>query len=170
MSLESNPLRDAWAAWLPGALPHLEAENYAEVMPSLPKPEFQPIPFHAAPPAARRRIALSTSSGAYDTQTQAPFASFSTVGDTSFRVLPIGLADERIGFEHGHFSDEFVLADREVLLPRRALAKLGAPLTANLISTMGYALDFATLIESTIPQLIAQLKNDGANCALLVPV
>jgi len=35
---------------------------------------------------------------------------------------------------------------------------------------MGYALDWATLIESTIPQLIMQAKTDGANCALLVPV
>ena len=35
---------------------------------------------------------------------------------------------------------------------------------------MGYAIDWPTLIESTIPQLIRQVKNDGANCALLVPV
>ena len=170
MSLESNPLRTAWAAWLPGALPLLEAERFAEALVGFPKPAYPPIPFAAAPSAAGRRIALITSAGAYDAATQTPFIARSAIGDVSHRVFPMMLPDERISFAHGHYDEEHVLADREVLLPRRALAAEGASLTASVLSTMGYALDWATLIESTIPQLIMQAKTDGANCALLVPV
>ena len=122
MSLDSNPLRLSWAAWLPGALPLLEAEQYAQALLGFPKPDHPPLPFLAAPSAAERRIAFITSSGAYDTATQTPFLAQSAVGDVSHRVFPTMLADERIGFSHGHYDDEHVLADREVLLPRRALA------------------------------------------------
>lgn len=170
MSLDSNPLRTAWAAWLPRALPLLEAEEYAQALVGFPKPEHLPLPFLATPPPAERRIAFITSSGAYDTATQTPFLARSAIGDASHRVFPTMLADERIGFSHGHYDDQDVLADREVLLPRRALALEGAILTTNIVSTMGYAIDWPTLIEATVPQLIQQVKNDGANCALLVPV
>jgi len=170
MSLDSNPLRTVWAAWLPRALPLLEAEQYAEALVGFPKPDHPPLPFLTAPPPTERRIAFITSAGAYDTATQTPFLARSAVGDVSHRIFPTMLADERIGFSHGHYDEEHVLADREVLLPRRALALEGANLTDNIVSTMGYAIDWPTLIESTIPQVIQQVKNDGANCALLVPV
>lgn len=170
MSLEHNPLRTAWAAWLPGALTQLEAESYKEALVGFPRPDHPPLPFLQAPSPGERRIALITSSGAYDTQTQAPFVARSAVGDISHRVFPTSLPDERLGFAHGHYDDEHVLADREVLVPRRTLAAEGAILTENVISTMGYAIDFPSFLEATIPQLILQAKNDGANCALLVPV
>ena len=168
MAIEPNPYRRAWAAWLPGALPLLEDEEYAAALKTFPRLPLEPLPFRAAP--RDRRIALLTTAGAYDRVTQAPFAAASAVGDITHRVFPVDLADERIALRHGHYDPAEAESDAEVLLPRRALRAAGATLTPNVISTMGYCLDWPSFVEQTIPQLVAQARADGANCALLVPV
>ncbi len=168
MPIEPNAYRRAWAAWLPAALPLLENEQYAAALTSFPKPELAPLPFRPAP--AERRIALITTAGAYDAQTQAPFAASSAIGDVTHRVFPTELPDARIALRHGHYDPAAATADPEVLLPRRALRAAGAVLTANVISTMGYCIDWPAFIEQTVPQLVAQARADGATCALLVPV
>ncbi|GAC1402842.1 MAG: hypothetical protein NVSMB64_03340 [Candidatus Velthaea sp.] len=170
MSLESNAYRRAWSAWLPGALPLLEAENYAEALAGFPRPPSDPIEFATAPAADQRRIALVTSAGAYDRRSQAPFVEDSAVGDNTPRFFPLDIADERIAFAHRHYDREHAEADREVVLPRRALRAAGATLTPTVMSYMGYNLDWPAFIEATIPQFVAQARYDGANCALLVPV
>ena len=128
------------------------------------------MPFHAAPPPEERRIALITTAGAYDGQTQAPFAASSAIGDVTHRVFSTDLPDARIALRHGHYDPTAANADAEVLLPRRALRDAGAELTANVISTMGYCVDWPAFIEQTVPQLVAQARADRATCALLVPV
>ena len=170
MLIEPNAYRRAWAAWLPTALPLLENEDYAAALKSFPKPELATVPFRAAPPPAQRRIALITTAGAYDAQTQAPFAASSAIGDVTHRVFPTDLPDARIALRHGHYDPAAANADAEVLLPRRALRDAGAELTANVISTMGYCIDWPAFIEQTVPQLVAQARADRATCALLVPV
>ena len=166
--IEPNEFRRKWAAWLPDALPLLEAEDYAAALKTFPRPALEPVPFVRAP--SDRRIAFITSSGAYDRQTQAPFAERSAIGDMTHRVFPLDLPDARIGYRHGHYDPAPALEDSEVLLPRRALRDAGAQLSANVISYMGYLLDWPSFIEQTIPSILAQVRGDGANCALLVPV
>jgi len=170
MPIESNPYRREWAAWLPAALPLLENEDYAAALSTFPKPALATLPFRAAPARADRRIALITTAGAYDAQTQAPFAAASAIGDVTHRVFPAELPDARIALRHGHYDPAAATADPEVLLPRGALRDAGARLTANVISTMGYCIDWPAFIEQTVPQLVAQARADGATCALLVPV
>ena len=170
MALEANPYRRAWAAWLPAALPLLENADYAAALKSFPKPELATLPFRPAPERAQRRIALITTAGAYDARTQSPFAAASAVGDVTHRVFPTDLPDAHLALRHGHYDPAAAQADPEVLLPRRALRDAGAELTANVISTMGYCLDWPTFVEQTVPQLVAQARADRATCALLVPV
>lgn len=171
MLITPNPYRRAWAEWLPAALPLLEEEKYADALKTFPKPPpGEPLVFRTAPPAAERRIAFVTSGGAYDTKTQTPFAEHSAIGDVTPRFFPIDLPAERIDVAHGHYDASFVRADREVLLPRRALREAGARMTATVISFMGYSLDWPSLIDETIPQLVKRAQADSANCALLVPV
>ncbi len=170
MPIEPNAYRRAWAAWLPGALPLLEEEQYRAALASFPRPPFATLPFRAAPAPAQRRIVLITTAGAYDGQTQAPFAAESAIGDVTHRVFPAELPDARIALRHGHYDAGPATADLEVVLPRRALRDAGAELTANVISTMGYCLDWPSFIEQTVPQIVAQARADGATCALLVPV
>ncbi|HEV2738521.1 MAG TPA: hypothetical protein VGU66_08080 [Candidatus Elarobacter sp.] len=170
MPIEANAYRRAWAAWLPAALPLLENEEYAAAFKSFPSPELAALPFRPAPARAERRIALITTAGAYDAQTQAPFAAGSAIGDVTHRVFPTELPDARIALRHGHYDPAAANADVEVLLPRRTLRDAGAVLTANVISTMGYCIDWPSFIEQTVPQLVAQVRADRATCALLVPV
>jgi hypothetical protein len=170
MSLETNAYRRAWAEWLPGALPLLEEENYAEALKTFPKPPAPELPLLAAPPAALRRYAFVTSAGAYDTVTQSPFTARSAIGDTTPRFFPLELPDDQLAFAHGHYDQEHVEADREVLLPRRAFAEAGAALASTIHSFMGYNLDWPSFIESTIPQFIAMARAQAVNCAILVPV
>ena len=168
MSIEANDYRRAWATWLVEALPLLEREEYAAALKTFPRPQFEALPFKAAP--QQRRIALISSAGVYDRDRQAPFASQSAIGDVTHRVFPTELPAEQIAIRHGHYNAGPAESDREVVLPRHALRDAGADLTANVVSYMGYCLDWPTFIEQTLPQIIAQLRNDGANCALLVPV
>lgn len=168
MAIGPNPYRREWAAWLHEALPLLEREEYKEALKAFPRPELAALPFQRAP--AERRIALITTGGAFDHQTQAPFDAQSAIGDITHRVFATDLPDERIAVRHGHYDPAPAEADREVLLPRQALRDAGATLTANVISTMGYCLDWPSFIDQTIPQIVAQARTDGVNCALLVPV
>ena len=168
MPIEPNPYRQAWAAWLPGALPLLEREEYAAALKTFPRLPPETLPFRAAP--RERRIALITSAGAFDRTSQAPFASASAVGDLTHRVVPFDLPDERIALRHGHYDPAAAELDPEVLLPRRALRAAGATCTVNVISTMGYCVDWPSFVEQTVPQIVMQARTDGATCALLVPV
>lgn len=168
MPIQPNPYRAEWASWLSGALPLLEREQYHDALASFPRPVLAPVPFRRAP--AHRRILVISTGGAYDRETQAPFDADSAIGDVTHRVFPMELPDERIALRHGHYDAAPAEADREVLLPRRALRDAGASLTKNVVSTMGYCLDWPALIDQTIPQIVAQAHADGANCALLVPV
>jgi hypothetical protein len=166
--METNDYRRAWAHWLVEALPLLEREEYAAALKTFPRPQVEALPFKAAP--QERRIALISSAGAYDRDRQAPFASQSAIGDVTHRVFSTELPAERIAFRHGHYDAGPAERDREVVLPRHALRNAGAELTDNVVSYMGFCLDWPTFIEQTVPQVIAQLQSDGANCALLVPV
>ena len=168
MPLASNPYRRTWAQWLPAALPLLEAENYHEALKDFPKPAPAELSFRQA--GRPRKLAFITTAGAYDSRTQAPFVETSAVGDVTHRVFASDLPSEAIAFRHGHYDPASVVADREVLLPRRALAAAGMPLTKHIVSTMGYCIDWPTLIEATIPAIVAQVRADEADGALLVPV
>ncbi len=168
MPITPDPYRRAWSAWLPQALPLLEREEYKAALAAFPRPELTPVPFRKAP--QERRVALITTAGAYDRETQAPFDAGSAIGDMTHRVFPVTLPDERIALRHGHYDPTPAEADMEIVLPRRALRDAGATLTANVVSTMGYCLDWPSFITQTIPQIVAQVRSDGANSALLVPV
>lgn len=168
MPIEPNAYRRDWAAWLRTALPLLEREAYREALENFPRPVARPTPLQR--PSGERRIALISTAGAFDPHTQAPFAAASAIGDITFRLLSTDLPDERIAFSHGHYDSGPAEADREVVLPRTSLQAAGGALTPHVISTMGYCLDWPSFIEQTIPQIVAQVRADGANCALLVPV
>lgn len=124
----------------------------------------------APPPENPLRLAIVTSSGAYDQRTQAPFAEDSLIGDLTHRVFPADLPAERIAFAHAHYDRSAARSDAETVLPRATLRAAGVSLVPHVISWSGYCLDWPGFIEQTVPQILAQLRADGANAALVVPV
>jgi len=165
-----NEYRERWAQWLPQALDALAKDppDYASVMPNMPLPAPGPMPF--ARVSRPLRIAIVTSSGAYDTRSQAPFAASSIVGDPTHRVLDAQIPAQHLEFAHEHFDHAPAKQDLESIIPRETIRSLGAQLTPHLISWTGFLLDWPTFIEATVPQIVKQVKTDGANAAVLVPI
>jgi hypothetical protein len=166
--MKPNPYRAEWAAWLPGALPLLEVENYQAALGTMPRPTLAELPMLRPP--GQLKLAVITSSGAYDRETQPGFVAESLVGDVTHRLFPTSLPAERIAFRHGHYDESGASSDPETVVPRASLQALGVALTDTVISYMGYNLDWPTFIEQTIPQIVATVKTNGATGALLVPV
>lgn len=165
-----NEYRERWAKWLPQALEALAKTppDYSSVMPQMPLPEPAPMPFTRV--NGPLKVALISSSGAYHLRTQAPYAACAIVGDPTHRVLPIETAAGYIGFAHEHFDHEPAKRDLECIIPRETIYNAGVKLTANLISWTGFLLDWPTFLEATVPQIVKQVQNDGANAAVLVPI
>ena len=165
-----NEYRERWAQWLPQALQALAKNppDYAAVMPQMPLPAPAPMPF--ARVSAPLRIAIVSSSGAYDMRSQAPYAASAIVGDPTHRVLDTYIATQHLGFAHEHFDHAPAKQDLECIIPRETVRSLGAELTPHLISWTGFLLDWPTFIEATIPQIVKQVQADGANAAVLVPI
>lgn len=168
--MKLNPYRREWSAWLPLALQALAGEppDYKAVMSRMPLPARKETPLAALREEAK--ISLLTTSGAYDTRSQAPFAVSNIVGDITHRTFDVDTPDEAIAFAHEHYDHSAALADSESVLPRRTLRSLGARLTRNIISWSGFLLDWPSFIEATVPQIVARVHSDGANAAVLVPI
>jgi D-proline reductase (dithiol) PrdB len=165
-----NEYRERWAQWLPQALQALAKypPDYASVMPHMPLPAPTPMPF--ARVSGPLRIAIVSSSGAYDTRSHAPFAASAIVGDPTHRVLDAGIPAQHLEFAHEHFDHAPAKQDLECIIPRETIRSVGAQLTPHLISWTGFLLDWPTFIEATVPQIVKQVKDDGANAAVLVPI
>jgi D-proline reductase (dithiol) PrdB len=132
---------------------------------------------------AESRIALLTSAGIYLKRSQPSFdlereQTHPDWGDPSWRAIPASTQAADIGVAHLHINDEDLLADPEIALPMRLLARLanegegliGSAVTEH-VSVMGYqdrALrDWRT---TTAPQLVAHLQGQGADGLILAPV
>lgn len=165
-----NEYRERWAQWLPQALQALAKDppDYASVMPDMPLPAPAPMPF--ARVSGPLRIAIVSSSGAYDSRTQAPFAASAITGDPTHRVLEGEIPAQHIAFAHEHFDHASAKQDLECIISRETIRSLGVQLTPHLISWTGFLLDWPTFIEATVPQIVKQIQTDGANAALLVPI
>ncbi|MGC8484184.1 MAG: hypothetical protein ACP5O6_00920 [Candidatus Baltobacteraceae bacterium] len=165
-----NEYRERWARWLPSALEALahEPPDFPAVMPTFPLPEIDRSAF--ALPKRELRVALLTSSGAYDTRSQAQFSAQSIIGDASQRTFDIDAPTDKLEFAHEHFDRTHARSDLECVLPRTSLREIGITTTQHVVSWSGYLLDWPTFIEATIPQMLARLRADNANAALIVPI
>lgn len=168
--MKLNPYRKEWSRWLPEALEALAQDppDYGAVMPRMPLPAH--VDVAPAPLRGPIELAVLSTSGAYDTRSQPPFAASSIVGDPTHRIIDVQAPDEAIAFAHDHYDRSAARQDCESVIPRRALRGLGIHLTRNIISWSGFLLDWPTFIEATIPQIVARVHADGANAALLVPI
>ncbi len=165
-----NEYRERWARWLPSALEALAKDppDFPAVMPAFPLPEIDRAAFTV--PGSDLRVALVSSSGAYEIPMQAPFSSPSIIGDASFRSFESSVPADRIAFAHEHYDRSSARRDAECVLPRETLRSIGVTLTPHVISWSGYLLDWPTFLEATIPQMLARVRADEANAALIVPI
>ena len=129
---------------------------------------------------AESRIALLTSAGMYVKRSQPTFdlereQTHSDWGDPTWRAIPASATPADIGVAHLHINDEDLLADPEIALPVRLLGELAGEgvigsSTADHLSVMGFQeRSLRDWKYTTAPELIAHLRDQGADGLILAP-
>lgn len=164
-----------YAAWLPAALPLLQAHQYAEAFKSYPFPAFTETPWATpVPPLARARLGVVTTAGVYRPGLDPPFAD-TEEGDPVVRALPSDAALAALDVAHSHIPQELARADLNVVLPLdhlRALVAEGrlGELAPRVFSLVGYRTRAHDVARETAPTIAAGLAADGVTLALIAPV
>lgn len=125
-------------------------------------------------PLSEATVALLSTCGLYQADTQVPFQAGNDLGDPSFREIHVDTPPERLRIAHAHYDHQHVAADHEVSLPiihLHHLAEAGDigrayPWT---YSFMGYLPEPRQLIAETAPEVARRLRADGVDAALLTP-
>ncbi len=129
---------------------------------------------------AESRIALLTSAGLYVRARQAAFdldaeRSKPDWGDPSWRAIPSTARPGDLGVAHLHISDEDVVADPEIALPGRLLDDLvhehvvGGAVSSH-VAVMGYQdRRLKDWHRKTVPEIVAHLRDEGADGVVLAP-
>jgi D-proline reductase (dithiol) PrdB len=129
---------------------------------------------------ASSSIALLTSAGIYLKGSQPSFdldheRTNPEWGDPTWRAIPASATAAGIGVAHLHIHDEDLVADPEIALPMHLLAKLAGEgvvggATEEHVSVMGFQeRSLEDWRESTAPELIARLREQGADGLILAP-
>ncbi len=127
------------------------------------------------------RIALLSSAGLFMKSTQRPFdvereRANPEWGDPTWRPIPAGAKPADLAVAHLHINDEDLLADPEIAMPAHLLEELAAEdvigsATLDHLSVMGYQeRSLEGWRETTAPELIAHLRDQGADGLILAPV
>jgi hypothetical protein len=130
---------------------------------------------------AESRIGLLTSAGMYVKRTQPSFdlereQTEPDWGDPSWRAIAASTQAAGIRVAHLHINDEDLLADPEIALPMRLLEGLASEdviggTVAEHVSVMGYQdRKLSEWQSKTAPELVAQLRSQGADGLILAPV
>ena len=129
---------------------------------------------------AESRIALLTSAGIYLKVSHPSFdldaeRARPEWGDPTWRSIPADTRAEDLGVAHLHINDEDVLADPEIALPMRLLARLaeegvvGGVVDQN-VAVMGYQeRNLRDWQATTAPAIVANLVEQGADGLVLAP-
>ena len=126
------------------------------------------------------RIALLSSAGLYLEASQPTFDLVREQdnpewGDPSWRSIPADAQASEIGVAHLHINDEDIRTDPEIALPAHLLDQLAAEgviggATAHHLSVMGYQdRSLQAWREQTLPELVANLRDQQADGLILAP-
>ena len=129
-------------------------------------------------PLAEARIALISSAG-IARHDQPPFDRDGERrnpwwGDPSHRVLPRGTTECFVRLYHMHIETRHGEQDLDCVLPLRRLeeaqqAGLVGSVAPSHYSFMGYLLDAEEFLTETVPKIVAQMKSEEVDAAILVP-
>ncbi|MDE3074172.1 MAG: hypothetical protein KGJ86_01970 [Chloroflexota bacterium] len=167
--------RAAYAAWLQGARPLLEAGQFGEALKDVPRLELAPaVPRPLAVPLARARVALVTSAG-LSAPGQPKMDGPNIEGDYTVRLLEADLDPSTITITHTHFDHTAAEQDINVIYPIDRLKELAAAgevgsVTSPAVSFMGYFSNVFRMRDEVAPSVVSAVAASGADAVLLVPV
>ena len=98
-------------------------------------------------------------------------------GDPTYRTLPTGISQAKIGASHLHINTHFVLADVNILLPIQRFRELAdegvigglAEHAYSFMGFQGFPPDTTAWRETYGPEVAEKLKAEGVDCVLLTP-
>ena len=124
-------------------------------------------------PLRESRLALISSAGIFRDD-QDPFDPWA-VNDLSFRQIPVDTPSERFRLHHNYFDHRDALKDMNCVFPARRLKELegegyiGSLAPVAITLGMGRLYKRTALQNETVPEIVAVLKQQGADIVLLVP-
>ncbi|MEE9256270.1 MAG: glycine/sarcosine/betaine reductase selenoprotein B family protein [bacterium] len=106
----------------------------------------------------------------YDRERREP-----TFGDPTHREIPRTAGQDDVEYSHLHVEMDSLRKDRNVAWPVDIFEDLESEgvigrLADTLYSIMGYIPNFHPLLKRTAPKMIAKMKEEGVDAAVLVPV
>ena len=133
--------------------------------------------FDTAPWAPLRRplrdvkVALISTGGVYIKEEQEPY---NTDGDVSYRIIPVGTPQKRLGIAHTHYDTSSALKDINVIFPYARMQELAQEGTIGQFADpcygfMGYIPRplVPSLLEQSAPEVARQLVAAGVEAALI---
>ena len=172
---------DAWAPvfekWRSEALPKIREGQTREAFGSYPWFQTEGDPFaRLSKPASETRFALITTGGYSIDGEQEPMRPIPNFGGDApqVREIPLDVDRGKLRIHHPGYDHRFAEEDPNVNLPLDRLRELADAGEIGSIASpthvlMGLIVDVAPLLRDTIPELVASLRGDGVEAALLVP-
>lgn len=123
---------------------------------------------------AKSKLMFISSAGAYVKDEQTPFDDQDHEGDYSIRTFWKDIPFADLDYAHHSYDKTAVKSDPNTLLPLNHLrelvndGKIGS-LVPTVVSFMGYQPHAGRLLNETIPQIVALVKSEEVDGALLVP-
>jgi D-proline reductase (dithiol) PrdB len=119
-------------------------------------------------------VALVSTCGLYECDSQLPFQAWNDLGDPSYREIHLDTPSERLRIAHSHYNHEQVGRDAGVSLPFSHFDQLQRDgrvgrLHPVAYSFMGYLPEPRQLIRETAPQVARRLVGAGVHAAFLTP-
>ncbi|MDA8344900.1 MAG: glycine/sarcosine/betaine reductase selenoprotein B family protein [Thermaerobacter sp.] len=165
----------SFAAWRTEVEPLLQEARYCEAFRTYPWITFTEAPL-SIPSKPLRNMAIAViSSGGVVIPGQPPFDEASPYGDSSFRWIASSGPLQSWHVHHSHYDTTAARQDYNSVFPLdvvRQLADEGAigRVAPRHVSFMGYQPDPQPFLETSAPEIAAQLQADGVDAVLLVPV
>jgi len=175
MPIDLERFKVDYPKWVEESLSDYQAGKMAEIVKNYPLIDPEDIPWtpYRGEPSVQT-ISLMSSGGLYLKDSQSPFDTQSIHGDPSIRHLPKSVRREEIGISHAHFDHGLAEQDINTIFPVHRLLELEEEgvigMLADTLYSVSYVNNVVPLVEEVVPALISQLKSDGVDVLLLVPV
>ncbi len=146
----------------------------------IPKEEFTgKIPWAPiSKPLSQLTFSLMTSAG-ISMKTDPPFdmereRKEAFWGDPTMREIPRTAKEEDIDVNHLHINTEYIKQDLNVMLPLTRFLEFEkegiiGSLAPTAFSYYGFQIDPNTLLQETMPKVVAKMKEEAVDAALLTP-
>jgi len=175
MSVNLENFKAAYDKWAKESLADYQAGNMKEIVKRYPFIESTNIPWtpYTGLPSDKT-FSLITSGGLFLKDRQPAFDTRSIHGDTSFREIPRTARQTDLDIAHAHYDHSLAKEDVNIIFPLERFLELEAEGIVGKVAEMHYSFsyvnDVATLIDETIPELLARIKAQGVDALFMVPV